>query len=151
MPAFVETGLNFVHVDDVAEGHLAALQRGKIGERYILGGENVPFAQMLADIAAMVGRRAPRCGCRGRDAVRSPASRKLLAGDRTRAVRHIDGLRMARHPCISVQQGRRELGYRARPYRERCWRHRMVHDNGYLPCSARSLSTRPTDSSLADT
>src|SRR5262245_31113305 len=48
MPAFVDTGLNLVHVDDVAAGHLAALHRGRIGERYILGGENMALAEMLA-------------------------------------------------------------------------------------------------------
>src|SRR6202000_2973113 len=41
MPGFLDTGLNLVHVDDVAEGHIAALRHGRIGERYILGGENV--------------------------------------------------------------------------------------------------------------
>ena len=60
MPGFVDTGLNLVHVDDVATGHLAALERGRIGERYILGGENVLLADMLADIAHCVGRRRPR-------------------------------------------------------------------------------------------
>ena len=59
IPAFVDTGLNLVHVDDVANGHLAAMRSGKIGERYILGGENVLFSQMLKDIAEIVGRRAP--------------------------------------------------------------------------------------------
>ena len=59
IPAFVDTGLNLVHVDDVANGHLAAMRSGKIGERYILGGENVLFSQMLKDIAGIVGRRAP--------------------------------------------------------------------------------------------
>lgn len=59
IPAFVDTGLNLVHVDDVASGHLAALRHGKIGERYILGGQNVLFSQMLADIAGLVGRRPP--------------------------------------------------------------------------------------------
>ena len=53
MPGFVDTGLNFVHVDDVAEGHLAAFRRGRIGERYILGGENVLLADMLADSRAL--------------------------------------------------------------------------------------------------
>src|SRR5882757_6232812 len=57
MPAFVESGLNLVHVDDVAAGHLAAMEQGRIGERYILGGQNVPFSQMLADIAGLVGGR----------------------------------------------------------------------------------------------
>src|SRR5260370_39312977 len=58
MPAFVETGLNFAHVADVAAGHLMALNRGRIGERYILGGENVTLRQLLIDIAGIVGRRA---------------------------------------------------------------------------------------------
>ena len=59
MPAFVDTGLNLAHVDDVAAGHVAALERGRIGERYILGGDNVFLADMLADIARLVGRRPP--------------------------------------------------------------------------------------------
>ena len=45
MPAFVDTGLNLVHVDDVAAGHVLALERGAIGERYILGGQDVPLAR----------------------------------------------------------------------------------------------------------
>jgi dihydroflavonol-4-reductase len=59
MPAFVDTGLNLAHVDDIASGHVAALDRGRIGDRYILGGENVLLADMLADIARLVGRRPP--------------------------------------------------------------------------------------------
>ena len=60
IPAFINTGLNLVHVDDVASGHLAALRHGRIGERYILGGQDVLFSQMLRDIAGLVGRRAAR-------------------------------------------------------------------------------------------
>ena len=59
MPAFVDTGLNIVHVDDVAEGHLAAAEKGRIGERYILGGENLALAEILAGVAQAVGRRPP--------------------------------------------------------------------------------------------
>src|SRR5258708_26586055 len=59
MPGFVDTGLNLVHVDDAAAGHLAALHRGRIGERYILDGENVHLGTMLADIAPIVARRPP--------------------------------------------------------------------------------------------
>src|ERR1700735_175199 len=59
MPAFVDTGLNLVHVDDVAQGHLAALDRGKIGENYILGGTDVSLQVMLADIARLTRRKAP--------------------------------------------------------------------------------------------
>ncbi len=51
IPAYVETGLNFVHVDDAAEGHFLALKYGKIGERYIIGGENLAFKDFLDYIA----------------------------------------------------------------------------------------------------
>ena len=60
MPAYVDTGLNIVHVDDVADGHLRAFERGEIGARYILGGENMTLRQLLEAVAARTGRRAPR-------------------------------------------------------------------------------------------
>ncbi len=60
MPAYVDTGLNIVHVDDVAEGHLLALERGKVGRRYILGGEDMTLAEILSELAAISGRAAPR-------------------------------------------------------------------------------------------
>jgi len=60
MPAFVDTGLNLVDVDDVARGHLQALEFGRIGERYILGGENVMLEQLLGEICALAGRQRPR-------------------------------------------------------------------------------------------
>ena len=59
IPAFVETGLNVVHVDDVARGHVAAFERGVPGDRYILGGENLTLSDILARIAHICGRRAP--------------------------------------------------------------------------------------------
>ena len=60
IPAYVDTGLNVVHVDDVAEGHALALERGRIGERYILGGENLPLGRLLALVAEVAGRKPPR-------------------------------------------------------------------------------------------
>jgi dihydroflavonol-4-reductase len=120
MPVFVDTGLNLAHVDDVAAGHLAALQRGRIGERYILGGENVHLGILLADIAQMVGRRPPR--------LRLPIAAVYplawgaevfarLSGREPFATR--DGLRMARiHMFYSDAKARSELGYSSRPYRE---------------------------------
>ncbi len=60
MPAFVNTGLNIVHVDDVAAGHLLAFEKGRIGERYILGGEDMTLAEILRRIALITGRRPPR-------------------------------------------------------------------------------------------
>src|SRR3984957_744253 len=60
MPAFVDTGLNLAHVDDVALGHLLALEKGRIGASYILGGQNVSLKEMLGAIAELAGRNAPR-------------------------------------------------------------------------------------------
>ena len=60
MPAFVDTGLNLVHVDDVARGHLLAEEQGRVGERYILGGENLSLAEILRRVAAITGGRPPK-------------------------------------------------------------------------------------------
>ena len=118
IPAFINTGLNLVHVDDVASGHLAALHRGKIGERYILGGQNVLFSQMLGDIAGLVGRRAAR--------VRLPWRALMPVAFVAEAVANItgrepfatlDGVRMAKYRMFFAStKAERELGYRSRPY-----------------------------------
>jgi dihydroflavonol-4-reductase len=120
MPAFVDTGLNLVHVDDVAEGHLLALERGNIGERYILGGQDVGLRQMLADIAAMTGRRAP--------ALRLPRwplypVARLMEAVARRSGREpfitVDALDMSRYRMyFSSDKARRVLGYQPRPYQE---------------------------------
>ncbi|MDG6094001.1 NAD-dependent epimerase/dehydratase family protein [Acetobacter sp. AN02] len=59
MPAFVDTGLNVVHVDDVAEGHLLALEKGRIGRKYILGGENILLGDLFEMVAGIAGVKAP--------------------------------------------------------------------------------------------
>jgi dihydroflavonol-4-reductase len=120
MPAFVDTGLNLVHVDDVAEGHLLTLDRGDIGERYILGGQDVSLRQMLAEIAAMTGRRAPT--------VRLPRWPLYPLARAVEAVaRHtgrepfitVDGLDMSRYRMyFSSDKARLVLGYQPRPYQE---------------------------------
>ena len=120
MPAFVDTGLNLAHVDDVAHGHLLALQKGRIGERYILGGEDVFLSQMLADIAGMVGRKAPTVNL-PRAAVYPVAFFAQLAARFTgrQPFATIDGIRMSRYRMFfSDAKARAELGYTARPYRE---------------------------------
>jgi dihydroflavonol-4-reductase len=120
MPAFVDTGLNFVHVEDVAVGHVAALQRGKIGERYILGGENVALSAFLAEIAEIVGRRPPRVRL-PRPAVYPIAMGAELYARVTGRVPFVtrDGLRMSRYHMYFVDaKARRDLGYASRPYRE---------------------------------
>lgn len=60
MPAYVDTGLNVVDAGDTAEGHLLACEKGTPGERYILGSENLTLQQILAKLAEISGRPAPR-------------------------------------------------------------------------------------------
>jgi dihydroflavonol-4-reductase len=120
MPAYVDTGLNLVHVEDVAAGHLAALRRGRIGERYVLGGDDVTLATLLGDIARLVGRKPP--------SVRLPRRAIYPIAVFAEAVAHltgrepfatIDGLRMAKNKMFfSSAKAKAELGYRARPYQE---------------------------------
>jgi dihydroflavonol-4-reductase len=120
IPGFVDTGLNLVHVDDVAAGHLAALHHGRIGERYILGGENVLFGDMLADIAALVGRRAPRLRFHRQMLMPLAYAAEAVAmvtGREPFVTR--DGLHMAKYRMFfDAAKAQRDLGYRARPYRE---------------------------------
>lgn len=120
IPAFVDTGLNLVHVDDVARGHLLALRQGRIGERYILGGENLRLAQILAIIAELCGRKPP--GVRlPRQAIfpLAYAAEALARVTGREPFVTIDGLRMAKN-CMFFDsaKARCELGYTARPARE---------------------------------
>jgi dihydroflavonol-4-reductase len=120
IPAFIDTGLNLVHVDDVATGHLAALHHGKIGERYILGGQDVLFSQILRDIADLVGGRAAKIRLPWRalipvafiaEAVANVTGREPFAT--------IDGVRMAKYRMFfESTKAEQQLGYRARPYNE---------------------------------
>ena len=135
MPAFVDTGLNLVHVDDVANGHLLALDKGKIGENYILGGTDVALQTMLGDIAFLSGRKAPT--------IKIPRAPLFPLAWAAEAVARVtgkepfltaDALRMSRYRMFfSSEKARRDLGYTARPYREGLkdalsW----FRENGYL-------------------
>ena len=118
MPAFVDTGLNLVHVDDVAEGHFLALEKGRIGENYILGGEDVSLETMLADIARLSNRRAPK--------VKLPRGPLFPLAWGAEAVARLtgkepfltaDALRMSRYRMFfSSAKAKTELGFTARPY-----------------------------------
>lgn len=117
MPAYVDTGLNIVHVDDVAAGHLLAFHRGRPGERYILGGKDMTLREILFEIAALVGRKPPR--------VRLPTGVVFPIAYIAEAVARVtgrpgritvEGVRMARKRMFfSSEKATRELGYQWRP------------------------------------
>ena len=117
MPAFIDTGLNVVDVRDTAEGHLLAADRGRIGERYILGSENLTLAQILQKLAAITGRRAPT--------IRLPYAIAYCAGACSTAWAQIsgkpprvplNGVRMAKKKMwVSHEKAVRELGFKPGP------------------------------------
>jgi dihydroflavonol-4-reductase len=120
VPAFVDTGLNMVHVDDVAAGHIAALERGRAGERYILGGQNAGLADILATVAQHAGRKPPRIKL-PRAAVYPVALAAEAVARRTgrEPFVTVDGLKMSKNLMFFTSaKAERELGYRARPYAE---------------------------------
>jgi len=119
IPAFIDTGLNVVHVADVAAGHLAACERGRIGERYILGSENLTLSQILRELASLTGRKAPT--------VELPYFVAWTAGVVTTALARLTGIpprapleavRMAKKKMwVTHEKAARELGYSPRPAR----------------------------------
>ncbi|MFT4025322.1 MAG: NAD-dependent epimerase/dehydratase family protein [Novosphingobium sp.] len=120
MPAFVDSGLNLVHVEDVARGHLLAADKGRVGERYILGGQDASLGRILRDIAQIVGRKPPTVelpvaplfplAWLAETAARITGKEPFLT---------LDSLRMARHHMFYTSaKAERELGYTARPYGE---------------------------------
>ena len=117
MPAYVDTGLNVVHVDDCAAGHLLALMQGSVGERYILGGEDMTLREILECLARLAGRPAPRI--RLPHQLLAPVAAvgegwARLAGGEPRLTR--DSLRMARKMMFfSSAKAARTLGYTSRP------------------------------------
>ncbi len=119
VPAFVDTGMNVVHVDDVAEGHLLALERGRLGEKYILGGENLSLKALLTLVAEAAGRAPPT--------IRLPRGPLIPLAYVAEAVGRltghepmltVDALRMARKKMFySSAKARAELGYAPRAAR----------------------------------
>jgi dihydroflavonol-4-reductase len=117
MPAYIDTGLNIVHVDDVAEGHLLACERGRAGERYILGSQNLTLGQILSALAAITGRKAP--------GIEIPYFVAYTAGIVTTAWANLTGVaprapieavRMAKKKMwASHEKAARELEYAPRP------------------------------------
>ncbi|HXQ24852.1 MAG TPA: hopanoid-associated sugar epimerase [Candidatus Acidoferrales bacterium] len=114
MPAYVDTGLNLAAVEDVAAGHLLAAEKGRIGERYILGARNMTLKQILEALAVITSRRAPR--------VRLPHAVALAAGYADEFFSRIagrepripvEGVKMSRHRMfVASDKAEKELGYK---------------------------------------
>ncbi len=118
IPGYVDTVLNVVHVDDVAEGHVLALEKGRTGRSYILGGENVPLERVLAELASMTGLPRPK--------LKVPRTVSLAVAGVSELV---EGRVLRRHPSIPLEaarmststmsfddtRARTELGYTPRP------------------------------------
>ena len=118
MPAYVNTGLNVVHVDDVATGHLLAYEKGAVGESYILGGENRTLRWILETVAELTGQPPPRF--RLPHWFVTPVAHIWEEITRLRGygdpMLTVDSVRMARKLMyFSSEKARRELGYAPRP------------------------------------
>jgi dihydroflavonol-4-reductase len=117
MPAYVDTGLNFVAVEDVAVGHLLAAERGRAGQRYILGGRNLTLKGFLDALAAVTGKPAPR--------MRLPHAVALVAAHADELVSRmlgcepqipVEGVKMSRHRMwVESSKAAQELGYQVGP------------------------------------
>jgi dihydroflavonol-4-reductase len=140
MPAYIETGMNVVAVEDVAQGHLLAAERGRVGERYILGGENVTMRRLLEILAAVSGLPTPRIRVPYRPIlVLSYAN--ALACRVTGATPRMtpDTIRMSHHAMYyDPSKARRELGLPATPVDEALRRAvDWFASNGYVRGAAR--------------
>lgn len=121
MPAYVDTGLNVVHVEDVAEGHRLALERGSIGERYILGGKNMSLRDILIELADIAGHKPPRFrmphSAAAVVACISETCSKISGGSEPRVTRN--GVKMSKkYMFFSSRKAEKELGYAPRSVRE---------------------------------
>ena len=135
MPGYVETGLNFVGVEDCAAGHLLVADKGKIGERYLLGGENLTLKQMLDALAQITGlpaskRKIPHGLALGLAYVETGFSR--LIGREPRIP--VEGVKIARHRMfVDCSRAQRELGFQPEPVAAALERAvRWYVDNGYV-------------------
>jgi dihydroflavonol-4-reductase len=119
LPGFVNTGLNVAHVDDVAIGHLLAARSGRIGRRYILGGQNMTLAEILSEVALVTGRRRPALRFPHLAVLPIAAGAEAMARlTRREPFATVDGVKMARKKMFfSSARAIEELGYAARPGR----------------------------------
>jgi dihydroflavonol-4-reductase len=117
MPAYLQTGLNLVPVEDVARGHLLAAEHGRVGERYLLGGRNMTFKALLDTLATVSGLPSPRLRLPWRAAMAIGFADQFVARLRGRdPTIPLDGVRMARHSMwVNCTKAQRELGFAPGP------------------------------------
>jgi dihydroflavonol-4-reductase len=135
MPGYVETGLNFVGVEECAAGHLLVAEKGKVGERYLLGGENLTLKAMLDALAKITGLRAPMLkiphGLALGVAYANTAFSRLVGREPGIPV---EGVKIARHNMfVDCARAKRELGFQAGPAAAALERAvRWYEANGYI-------------------
>jgi dihydroflavonol-4-reductase len=135
MPGYVETGLNFVGVEECAAGHLLVAEKGKVGERYLLGGENLTLKAMLDTLASITGLRAPLLkiphGLALGVAYANTAFSRLIGREPGIPV---EGVKIARHMMfVDCSRAKRELGFQAGPVSAALERAvRWYEANGYI-------------------
>ncbi|HEY2352388.1 MAG TPA: hopanoid-associated sugar epimerase [Candidatus Acidoferrum sp.] len=135
MPGYVETGLNFVGVEDCAAGHLLVAEKGKIGERYLLGSENLTLKQVLDELARITGLPAPKLKIPHAVALgvayAETAFSRLLGREPQIPV---EGVKIAQHLMfVNCARAQRELGFRADPVVGALQRAvRWYEQNGYV-------------------
>ena len=112
VPAYINTGLNIIDVEDVAEGHILAAEKGKVGERYILGNENIPLREIFERIAQCAGKSAPRYRIPYGVALAAAYGSELVSGLLKKSPRiHLSTVRMAkRYMYFNPAKAVRELG-----------------------------------------
>jgi dihydroflavonol-4-reductase len=140
MPGYVETGLNFAGVEDVATGHLLAAERGKSGERYLLGGENLSLKQMLDILAQVTGLPAPRLKIPHAIALGYAYTENIFSRMLGREPQiPVEGVKIARHNMfVDVSKAQRELGYAPGPVAAAFERAvRWYEENGYVRTGVR--------------
>ncbi|HTR22785.1 MAG TPA: hopanoid-associated sugar epimerase [Terriglobales bacterium] len=117
-PAYVETGLNLVDATECAQGHIQALEKGKSGQRYILGGENLTLKQILDRLAAITGLKSPTVKLPYVFAFATGVADEMVTGRLLRREPRatIDAVRMGRKMMfVSSAKAERELGWRVIP------------------------------------
>jgi dihydroflavonol-4-reductase len=142
MPGFVDTAMNVTHIDDLALGHVAALERGARGRSYILGGENLSMRQILQIVADCAGLPGPRRQIPRRLALSAGLASDLIEGRLLRREPRVplEAARMsATRMIFTDERARAEIGYTSRPAREAIEASaRWFVDHGYVPAARRA-------------